>query len=240
MSAATASREAERKGVVFRAVKPASSEAEQQLLRKLDEYHLPYSNEAGPSVWKSYMPLLVISALFVGLFLFMMRRLGGAGSPMAFGRSRGKLYAQEDIGITFDDVAGIDEAVEEVREVVDFLKSAEKYQRLGGRIPKGVLLVGPPGTGKTLLAKAIAGEAGVPFFSLSGSDFVEMFVGVGAARVRDMFQQAEAKAPCIIFIDELDALGKTRGQPSSAGTTSASRRSTRCWSKWTASTPTPA
>ena len=121
-------------------------------------------------------------------------------------------------------MAGIDEAVEEVREVVDFLKSAEKYQRLGGRIPKGVLLVGPPGTGKTLLAKAIAGEAGVPFFSLSGSDFVEMFVGVGAARVRDMFQQAEAKAPCIIFIDEMDALGKTRRAASWAGMTSASRR----------------
>jgi cell division protease FtsH len=140
-----------------------------------------------------------------------MRRLGGAGSAMAFGRSRGKLYAQEEIGITFGDVAGIDEAVDEVREVVDFLKSPEKYQVLGGRIPKGVLLVGPPGTGKTLLAKAIAGEAGVPFFSLSGSDFVEMFVGVGAARVRDMFLQAQAKAPCIVFIDELDALGKTRG-----------------------------
>ena len=129
------------------------------------------------------------------LFIFMMRRMGGAGSPMAFGRSRGKLYAQEDIGVTFDDVAGIDEAVEELREVVEFLKTPEKYQRLGGRIPKGVLLVGPPGTGKTLLAKAVAGEAGVPFFSLSGSDFVEMFVGVGAARVRDMFQQAEAKGP---------------------------------------------
>jgi cell division protease FtsH len=121
------------------------------------------------------------------------------------------MYAQEDLGITFDDVAGIDEAVEELREVVEFLRSPEKYQVLGGHIPKGVLLVGPPGTGKTLLAKAIAGEAGVPFFGLSGSDFVEMFVGVGAARVRDMFQQAEAKAPCIIFIDELDALGKTRG-----------------------------
>ena len=130
---------------------------------------------------------------------------------MAFGRSRGKLWAQEDLGVTFEDVAGIDEAVDEVREIVDFLRQPEKYQKLGGRIPKGVLLVGPPGTGKTLLAKAIAGEADVPFFSLSGSDFVEMFVGVGAARVRDMFQQAEAKAPCIIFIDELDALGKTRG-----------------------------
>ncbi len=157
------------------------------------------------------MPMLVLTGLFIVVFFFMLRRLGGAGSPMAFGRSRGKMYAQEDIGITFEDVAGIDEAVDELREVVEFLRSPERYQVLGGRIPKGVLLVGPPGTGKTLLAKAIAGEAGVPFFSLSGSDFVEMFVGVGAARVRDMFQQAENKAPCIIFIDELDALGKTRG-----------------------------
>jgi cell division protease FtsH len=165
----------------------------------------------GPSVWKGYLPMIVVTALFVLVIFLMMRRLGGAGSPMAFGRSRGKMYAQEDLGITFEDVAGIDEAVEELREVVEFLKTPEKYQNLGGRIPKGVLLVGPPGTGKTLLAKAIAGEAGVPFFSLSGSDFVEMFVGVGAARVRDMFQQAESKAPCIIFIDELDALGKTRG-----------------------------
>ena len=141
----------------------------------------------------------------------MLRKMGGAGSAIAFGRSRGKLYAQEEMGVTFDDVAGVDEAVEELREVVDFLKMPEKYQVLGGRIPRGVLLVGPPGTGKTLLAKAVAGEAGVPFFSLSGSDFVEMFVGVGAARVRDMFEQAKAKAPCIVFIDELDALGKTRG-----------------------------
>jgi cell division protease FtsH len=155
--------------------------------------------------------LLVLTVLLVVFFIVMMRRLTGAGSPMSFGRSRGRLYAQEDLGVSFNDVAGIDEAVEEVKEVVDFLGQPEKYQKLGGRIPKGVLLVGPPGTGKTLLAKAIAGEAGVPFFSLSGSDFVEMFVGVGAARVRDMFSQAEAKAPCIIFIDELDALGKTRG-----------------------------
>ncbi len=163
------------------------------------------------SRWDSYFAMLGITALVL-LFLFiMMRRLGGAGSPMAFARSRGKMYAQEDIGVTFDDVAGIEEAVEELREVVEFLRTPEKYQLLGGRIPKGVLLVGPPGTGKTLLAKAIAGEAGVPFFGLSGSDFVEMFVGVGAARVRDMFQQAATKSPCIIFIDELDALGKTRG-----------------------------
>ena len=157
-----------------------------------------------------YLPILMLVVIIVA-FVVVMRRFGGAGSPMAFGRSRGKMYAQEDIGVTFEDVAGIDEAVDELREVVEFLRTPEKYQVLGGRIPKGVLLVGPPGTGKTLLAKAIAGEAGVPFFSLSGSDFVEMFVGVGAARVRDMFQQAEAKAPCIIFIDELDALGKTRG-----------------------------
>lgn len=153
--------------------------------------------------------LLMIIVLLV-LGFIMVKRLGGVGSPMAFGRSRGKLYSHEDLAITFDDVAGIDEAVEEVREVVDFLKHPEKYQILGARIPRGVLLVGPPGTGKTLLAKAIAGEAGVPFFGLSGSDFVEMFVGVGAARVRDMFQQATNRAPCIIFIDELDALGKSR------------------------------
>ena len=171
----------------------------------------PYAEEGAPTFWKSYGPMILVTVVFLSVIYFMLRRLGGAGSPMTFGRSKGKLYAQEDLGVSFNDVAGIEEAVEEVKEVVDFLRSPDKYQRLGGRIPRGVLLVGPPGTGKTLLAKAIAGEAGVPFFSLSGSDFVEMFVGVGAARVRDMFQQAEAKAPCIIFIDELDALGKSRG-----------------------------
>ncbi|MGC3966672.1 MAG: ATP-dependent zinc metalloprotease FtsH [Pirellulales bacterium] len=169
------------------------------------------SAEGAPSKYSQWVPMLVVTIVMITILMIAMRRLNGAGSPMSFGRSRGKMYAQEDIGVTFEDVAGIDEAVEELREVVEFLKSPEKFQRLGARIPKGVLLIGPPGTGKTLLAKAIAGEAGVPFFSLSGSDFVEMFVGVGAARVRDMFQQAEAKAPCIIFIDELDALGKTRG-----------------------------
>jgi cell division protease FtsH len=167
--------------------------------------------QEAPSGWHSFLPMFVLMVLIMVVFFIMLRRFGGAGSAMAFGRSRGRLYAQEDLGISFNDVAGIDEAVDEVREVVDFLRSPDKYRVLGGRIPKGVLLVGPPGTGKTLLAKAIAGEAGVPFFGLSGSDFVEMFVGVGAARVRDMFQQAQAKAPCIVFIDELDALGKTRG-----------------------------
>ena len=167
--------------------------------------------EEAPSGWRQYGPTLLITAVLIFGLIFLMRRMGGPGSAMAFGRSKGRLYAQEDVGITFNDVAGLDEAVEELREVVDFLREPQRYQRLGGRIPRGVLLVGPPGTGKTLLAKAIAGEANAPFFSLSGSDFVEMFVGVGAARVRDMFSQAQAKAPCIVFIDELDALGKTRG-----------------------------
>ncbi len=190
---------------------------EKQLADMLRKRGIKFDNMGLPSPLLNYIPLLLMTGLLVMLFIFMIRRMGGAGSPMAFGRSRGKLFAQEDIEVTFEDVAGIDEAVEELREVVEFLKTPEKYQMLGGRIPKGVLLVGPPGTGKTLLAKAVAGEAGVPFFSLSGSDFVEMFVGVGAARVRDMFQQAEQKAPCIIFIDELDALGKTRGSGNIGG-----------------------
>ncbi|MCG8585373.1 MAG: ATP-dependent zinc metalloprotease FtsH [Pirellulales bacterium] len=181
------------------------------LTRLLESHGIEYKFAGEPSGWSRWMPMLLITSLFIIVFVLMMRRIGGAGSPMAFGRSRGKLYAQEDLGVTFDDVAGVDEAKEELEEVVEFLKTPEKYRALGGRIPKGVLLVGPPGTGKTLLAKAVAGEAGVPFFGLSGSDFVEMFVGVGAARVRDTFQQATQKAPSIIFIDELDALGKTRG-----------------------------
>jgi cell division protease FtsH len=195
----------------FHTAKLPSENSESQLMRQLSEHGVPFRYEEAPSPWRNWLPMLFLTSLFGLVFFMMMRRIGGAGSPMAFGRSRGKMYAQEDLGITFDDIAGIDEAVDELREVVEFLRSPEKYQVLGGHIPKGVLLVGPPGTGKTLLAKAIAGEAGVPFFGLSGSDFVEMFVGVGAARVRDMFQQAAAKAPCIIFIDELDALGKTRG-----------------------------
>jgi cell division protease FtsH len=183
----------------------------EDIINLLAESKIDFRFASGPTSFDQHGPWILFGLVAIFLVYFMLRRLIGAGSPMAFGRSKGRLYAQEDLGVTFNDVAGIDEAVEEVREVVDFLKLPDKYQKLGGRIPKGVLLVGPPGTGKTLLAKAIAGEAGVPFFSLSGSDFVEMFVGVGAARVRDMFQQAEAKAPCIIFIDELDALGKSRG-----------------------------
>ena len=198
--------------VTFRANRDPNNQKDNEwIATELDKAGIHYDNVDPPSPLRNYLAPLLLTSLLILVFFFMLRRLGGAGSPMAFGRSRGKMYAQEDIGITFEDVAGIDEAVEELREVVEFLRQPQRYQALGGRIPKGVLLVGPPGTGKTLLAKAIAGEAGVPFFSLSGSDFVEMFVGVGAARVRDMFQQAESKAPCIIFIDELDALGKTRG-----------------------------
>ena len=156
------------------------------------------------------MMLPIVMLLAVGVALLLLVRWVTGASPLTFGRSKAKIYAQKDLHVSFQDVAGIDEAMAELREVVDFLKTPEKYQALGGRIPKGVLLVGPPGTGKTLLAKAVAGEAEAPFFSLSGSEFVEMFVGVGAARVRDLFGQAESRAPCIIFIDELDALGKTR------------------------------
>ncbi|MCA9173894.1 MAG: ATP-dependent zinc metalloprotease FtsH [Planctomycetales bacterium] len=201
----------EKRKVGFVTYRPNSDNVEEQIVNLLNGSHIDWKHENNSNSFSTYfLPMLLFTGLVL-MFIITMRRLGGAGSPMQFGRSRGRLYALEDLGVTFDDVAGIDEAVEEVREVVDFLRAPEKYQKLGGRIPKGVLLVGPPGTGKTLLAKAIAGEAGVPFFSLSGSDFVEMFVGVGAARVRDMFQQAEQKAPCIIFIDELDALGKSRG-----------------------------
>jgi cell division protease FtsH len=160
------------------------------------------------------LPLVLI----VGVWTFLFRRMGGAeGGIMSFARSRAKIYADDDVKVSFNDVAGVDEAEDELKEIVEFLKNPRKYTTLGGRIPKGVLLVGPPGTGKTLLARAVAGEAHVPFFSLSGSEFVEMFVGVGAARVRDLFRQAEGKAPCIVFIDELDALGKMRMQSPMGG-----------------------
>lgn len=150
--------------------------------------------------------------LFIGLWLFLMRQMQiGGNRALSFGKSRARLLTEDKKKVTFSDVAGVDEAKEEVVEIIEFLKDPQKFQRLGGRIPKGVLIVGPPGTGKTLLAKAIAGEAGVPFFSISGSDFVEMFVGVGASRVRDLFEQGKKHAPCIIFIDEIDAVGRLRG-----------------------------
>ncbi len=205
-------KEPETKDVTFTCSRYGLDQDDGELLRQLKAYGFrDFEGGPTPSPWRVNLVLIALIVGVLAVAILLLRRLGGTSSAMAFGRSRGKLLAQEDIGVTFDEVAGIDEAVDELREVVDFLKQPEKYQVLGGRIPKGVLLVGPPGTGKTLLGKAVAGEAGVPFFSLSGSDFVEMFVGVGAARVRDMFQQAVAKAPCIVFIDELDALGKTRG-----------------------------
>ena len=150
--------------------------------------------------------------LLIGVWIFFMRQMqGGRGGAMGFGRSKAKLLTENKNKVTFNDVAGIDEAKEELVEIVEFLKDPRKFQKLGGRIPKGALLIGPPGTGKTLLARAVAGEAGVPFFTISGSDFVEMFVGVGASRVRDMFEQGRRNAPCIIFIDEIDAVGRSRG-----------------------------
>ena len=175
------------------------------------------------------------------LWWVLARRIGAAGeSVLGFAKSRARLIAEKSTGVTFDDVAGCDEAKAELVEIVDFLRDAKRYQALGAKIPKGVLLLGPPGTGKTLLARAVAGEAKVPFFSLSGSEFVEMFVGVGAARVRDLFQQAKAQAPCLVFIDELDAIGGQRGSIWARSTTSGSRPSTSCWSRWTASSPTRA
>ncbi|MCA8997901.1 MAG: ATP-dependent zinc metalloprotease FtsH [Planctomycetaceae bacterium] len=180
------------------------------LQQRLVEKEIDYSGSSPETEWSTILSILLMASVVLVFFVFL-RKIGGPGQAMSFGRSRGRLMAEDEITITFDDVAGIDEPVEELREVVEFLRTPGKYQALGGRIPRGVLLVGPPGTGKTLLAKAVAGEAGVPFFSLSGSDFVEMFVGVGAARVRDMFAQAAQKSPSIIFIDELDALGKVRG-----------------------------
>jgi len=195
-----------RKPIEFQTIRTMRNEAEDaRLLELLQASGVIWDNARPSRFFEEHWPELLMIGVLIFLGVIMLRRIGGVSSPMSFSRSRGKLYGQEELAITFDDAAGIEEAVEEVREVVDFLKNSEKYQSLGGRIPKGVLLVGPPGTGKTLLAKAIAGEAGVPFFSLSGSDFVEMYVGVGAARVRDMFQQACNRAPCIIFIDELDA-----------------------------------
>ncbi len=164
----------------------------------------------------SWLVTLLVNGLpllaFLGVWIFLSRQMQGAGGKaMGFGKSKAKLLTEAHGRVTFEDVAGVDEAKEDLQEIVEFLRDPQKFQRLGGRIPRGVLLVGPPGTGKTLLARAIAGEANVPFFTISGSDFVEMFVGVGASRVRDMFEQAKKNAPCIIFIDEIDAVGRHRG-----------------------------
>jgi cell division protease FtsH len=187
---------------------------DRDLLKELEDRHIKISGRFESTTWvDALFSWLIPLMLLVGIYGFAMRRMtqAGGGNALTFGKNKAKIHDQsETIKVTFADVAGIDEAKAELVEVIDFLRQPQKYQRLGGRIPKGVLLVGPPGTGKTLLAKAVAGEAGVSFFSISGSEFVEMFVGVGAARVRDLFEQAREKAPCIVFIDELDAIGKSR------------------------------
>ena len=198
-------------GQQFTSYKPDNS----SLSQRLYDHHVPYevkpaedSNFNFLNILISWFPML----LLIGVWVFFLRQMqAGGGKAMGFGKSRAKLLTERQGRVTFEDVAGVDEAKDDLKEIVDFLKDPQKFQRLGGRIPKGVLLVGPPGTGKTLLARAIAGEANVPFFTISGSDFVEMFVGVGASRVRDMFEQAKKNAPCIVFIDEIDAVGRHRG-----------------------------
>ena len=185
------------------------------IVQLLAGHDVEYTGVIESDTFSNIIALILPTALFIGVWIFIIRnmaaRQGGVGGLMSIGKSKAKVYVETDIKVTFDDVAGVDEAKEELKEIIAFLKEPEEYGRLGAHVPKGILLVGPPGTGKTLLARAIAGEAGVPFFSISGSEFVEMFVGVGAARVRDLFDQARAHAPCIIFIDELDALGRARG-----------------------------
>ncbi len=183
-----------------------------EISQLLAEHNVTFKGEIESTFLRDLLSWVVPIAIFVGIWLFMMRRMTSQQSGfMALGKNKAKIYVEEDLQVRFDDAAGVDEAKQELVEVIDFLKEPERFTRLGGKMPRGILLVGPPGTGKTLLARAVAGESGVPFFSMSGSEFVEMFVGVGAARVRDLFVQAKEKAPCIIFIDELDALGKARG-----------------------------
>jgi len=188
------------------------------LLKLLDKQGIQYRALPERAWLTALLSWVLPMVLLIGLWLFIFRRIGaGPGSIMSIGKSKARVYVEDETKVTFADAAGVDEAEEELKEVIEFLKNPGKFQVLGGQIPKGVLLVGPPGTGKTLLARAVAGEAGVPFLSLTGSDFVEMFVGVGAARVRDLFQQAQEKAPAIIFIDELDAVGKARGMSPMSG-----------------------
>ncbi|MFY9704335.1 MAG: ATP-dependent zinc metalloprotease FtsH [Desulfobacterales bacterium] len=194
-------------GALFRTVR-----VDPNLSNILEGYNVTFKGEIESTFLRDIFSWVVPIFIFVGIWYFMMRRMAGQQQGfMSLGKNKAKIYVQEEIDVRFADVAGVDESKQELVEVIEFLKQPEKFTRLGGQMPRGILLVGPPGTGKTMLAKAVAGESGVPFFSLSGSEFVEMFVGLGAARVRDLFVQAKQKAPCIIFIDELDALGKARG-----------------------------
>jgi cell division protease FtsH len=198
------------------AVGPVADEKLLETLKPTDPAVAPpkiiFEKEDQSPIWSSTLLTLIPMAFLILMFFFFMRQLqAGGGKAMSFGKSKARMLSDSQNKITFADVAGVEEAKDEVEEIIAFLKDPKKFQRLGGRIPKGVLMIGPPGTGKTLLARAIAGEAGVPFFSISGSDFVEMFVGVGASRVRDLFEQGKKHAPCIIFIDEIDAVGRHRG-----------------------------
>jgi cell division protease FtsH len=193
-----------------------------ELASELEKRGITFSSQPENTLLPTLLSWVVPALVFVGVWMYLLRRMAGRGGPgaglMSIGRSKAKVYVESDTQVSFDDVAGVDEAKAELQEVVEFLRDPKSHGRLGARMPKGILLVGPPGTGKTLLARAVAGEAGVPFFSISGSEFVEMFVGVGAARVRDLFEQARQKAPCIIFVDELDALGRARmAQPGLGG-----------------------
>ncbi|MEC7473467.1 MAG: ATP-dependent zinc metalloprotease FtsH [Pseudomonadota bacterium] len=191
-----------------------TNRVEPQLAEHLQQDPVRYTGKVESTLVRDLLSWIVPAMLFFGIWLFLLKRIGsglGGGGMMQIGKSKARVYVETDMKVTFADVAGVDEAKDELKEIIDFLRDPQTYGRLGGRMPKGVLLVGPPGTGKTLLARAVAGEAKVPFFSISGSEFVEMFVGVGAARVRDLFEQARAQAPAIIFIDELDALGRARG-----------------------------
>ena len=194
----------------FITIKPTDAEVTKLLIEKDIPVRAEKQQQSG---FQSFLITLLPFLLLIGVWVYFMNRMqgGGKGGAMGFGKSKAKMLTEKHGRVTFDDVAGIDEAKEELEEIVEFLRNPQKFSRLGGKIPKGALLVGPPGTGKTLLARAIAGEAGVPFFTISGSDFVEMFVGVGASRVRDMFEQAKKNAPCIVFIDEIDAVGRHRG-----------------------------
>jgi cell division protease FtsH len=201
------SAESKEQGELFRTVR-----VDPNLSELLSGHGVVFKGEIESTFMRDLLSWVIPVALFVGVWFFLMKRMQGQQPGfMTLGKNKSKIYVEDDVGVRFDDVAGVDESKQELKEVIDFLKEPERFTAIGGKMPRGVLLVGPPGTGKTLLAKAVAGESGVPFFSMSGSEFVEMFVGLGAARVRDLFTQAKAKAPCIIFIDELDALGKARG-----------------------------
>lgn len=197
----------EGKGDMFRTVR-----VDPEISQLLEEHNVKFKGEVESTFFRDLLSWMLPVFLFIGIWYFLIKRMQGQQQGfMTLGKNKAKIYVEDEVGVTFEDAAGVDEAKQELVEVIDFLKTPERFTAIGGKVPRGILLVGPPGTGKTLLAKAVAGESGVPFFSLSGSEFVEMFVGLGAARVRDLFSQAKQKAPCIIFIDELDALGKARG-----------------------------